>query len=220
MNKIFSILALLVAITFTACDAHIDIPERATKASHIVCQSGKVIPYESLTESDPPVAVVFYVNHEEDIPDEGYAVYLWDIRPEAFCDSIGAKQGTSADLSGYDGNANTFALYEKNEEIPSPLAERVFDMWAVGQSAYIPSVAQMQLLYNKRHIINPLIEKCGGTPIPTTDVDCWYWTSTEVKGQETAKAWLFSLVSGAILETPKIQAHKARPIITVNNIEY
>jgi hypothetical protein len=78
----------------------------------------------------------------------------------------------------------------------------------------------MQLLYQSGHIINPMIEKCGGTPLPTEEPNCWYWTSTEVKGQEAAKAWLFSLVSGALQETPKIQSHKARPIITVKNIEY
>ncbi|MDY5681501.1 MAG: DUF1566 domain-containing protein, partial [Prevotella sp.] len=43
------------------------------------------------------------------------------------------------------------------------------------------------------------------------------WTSTEVQGQETAKAWLYSLASGSIQETPKTQPHKIRPIITLNN---
>lgn len=219
MKKIFSILTIATSLALTACDDHIDVPERTTKASHVVCESGKVIPYESLNPSDPPIAVVFYVNRGEDIPDEGYAVYLWDISSETLCDSIGVKQGTSADLSGFDGNENTYALYS-NKEAPSPLAERVFAMWRYGQSAYIPSVAQMQLLYQSRHIINPMIEKCGGTPLPTEESNCWYWTSTEVKGQEAAKAWLFSLVSGALQETPKIQSHKARPIITVKNIEY
>ena len=28
--------------------------------------------------------------------------------------------------------------------------------------------------------------------------DCWCWTSTEVKGQQTAKAWLYSLGSGVV----------------------
>ena len=100
-------------------------------------------------------------------------------------------------------------------DVKSPLAERVFDMWRYGQSAYIPSVAQMRLLYHAKDIINPYILKCGGTPIPDEDDDCWYWTSTEVEGQATAKAWLYSLGSGAIQETPKWQPHKARPIITI-----
>ena len=107
-----------------------------------------------------------------------------------------------------------FALYGTTD-VKSPLAERVFDMWRYGQSAYIPSVAQMRLLYHAKDIINPYILKCGGTPIPDEDDDCWYWTSTEVEGQATAKAWLYSLGSGAIQETPKWQPHKARPIITI-----
>lgn len=86
-----------------------------------------------------------------------------------------------------------------------------------GQSAYVPSVAQMRLLYAERGIINPVIEKCGGDPLPTEADECWYWTSTEVEGQQTVKAWLYSTASGAMQETPKTQAHKVRPIITINN---
>jgi hypothetical protein len=75
----------------------------------------------------------------------------------------------------------------------------------------------MRLLYERRCLINPIIIKCGGDPIPDAPDECWYWTSTEVEGQETVKAWLFSLGSGALQETPKDQAHKARPIITLYN---
>ena len=96
------------------------------------------------------------------------------------------------------------------------MAEAVFDLWCYGQSAYVPSVAQMRLLYTIRETVNPVIEQCGGDLLPLTDGDCWYWTSTEVAEQETAKAWLYSMGSGAIQETPKTQAHKVRPIITIN----
>ena len=87
---------------------------------------------------------------------------------------------------------------------------------AVRQSAYVPSVAEMRLLYTMRKIINPVIEQCGGEPLPLDENDCWYWTSTEVEKQQTAKAWLYSMGSGAMQETPKVQAHKVRPIITIN----
>lgn len=97
------------------------------------------------------------------------------------------------------------------------MAESVFALWKYGQSAYVPSVAQMRLLYAARGIINPVIEKCGGDPLPTEANECWYWTSTEVEGQQTVKAWLYSTASGAMQETPKTQAHKVRPIITINN---
>ena len=74
----------------------------------------------------------------------------------------------------------------------------------------------MRLLYSAKSTVNPIIEECGGTPLPDTPDDCWYWTSTEVSGHQTAKAWLYSIGSGAMQETPKTQAHKARPIITLN----
>lgn len=216
MKKILSMMMAATAILFASCDDHKDFPDTAMKVGHILCTDGKVLPFEQYEQSGKTaIAVVFHINQNEDIEGNGYAVYLEDIAPEAFADSIGVAQGTSASLTAYDGNTNTFALYD-TREVSSPLAEKVFDLWRYGQSAYIPSVAQMRLLYQARDDINPYIVKCGGTPIPEDENDCWYWTSTEVKGQETAKSWLFSLGSGAIQETPKWQAHKARPIITLN----
>lgn len=207
---------MAMPMTFTACDEHKDFPDTAMKVGHVLCTDGHMIPFEQYEQSGKEaIAVVFHINRDEQIEGNGYAVYLNDIAPEAFCDSIGVEQGTSADLTAYDGNANTFALYD-TKEVSSPLAEKVFDLWRYGQSAYIPSVAQMRLLYQAREAVNPYIKQCGGTPIPEEEENCWYWTSTEVKGQETAKSWLFSLGSGAIQETPKWQSHKARPIITLN----
>lgn len=217
MKKILSILAVAATITLTACDGHQDFPDTAMKVGHVLCTDGSVMPFEDYEQSGrEAIAVVFHINQREDVEGDGYAVYLRDIASEAFCDSTGVEQGTSADLTALDGNTNTFALYD-TDEVSSPLAEKVFDLWGYGQSAYIPSVAQMRLLYEARNAVNPYIEKCGGTPIPDEEDDCWYWSSTEVKGQETAKAWLYSLGSGAVQETPKVQAHKARPVITIND---
>lgn len=107
-------------------------------------------------------------------------------------------------------------MYE-GKEVGSPLANSVFAIWVYGQSAYIPSVAQMRLLYAAKDIVNPYIVKCGGDPIPDNPDDCWYWTSTEVQDQDLVKAWLYSLSSGAMQETPKNASHKARAIISLNN---
>ena len=75
----------------------------------------------------------------------------------------------------------------------------------------------MRMLYAAKDLINPILKQCGGDPIPDNPDDCWYWTSTEVSGQELAKAWLYSLSSGSMQETPKTQTHKARAILTLNN---
>ena len=171
MKKLFSILAVAATVLLTACDEHQDFPDTAMKVTHILTTDGKVMPYETYEQScKQAIAVVFNVNQREEMEGNGYAVYLWDIAPEAFADSIGVEQDTSCDLTAYDGNKNTFALYGTTD-VKSPLAERVFDMWRYGQSAYIPSVAQMRLLYHAKDIINPYILKCGGTPIPDEDDD-------------------------------------------------
>lgn len=206
-----------VSTLLMSCDAHIEFRDTTMQPCHILCTDGKVVTLEQCeAQGKSPIGVVFYVNQSGSSEHEGtgYAVYLWDITPEMFADSLGTKQNTSASLTKYDGNSNTFAIYN-TRDMGSPLADAVFSIWQYGQSAYIPSVAQMQLLYQAKASVNAYIERCGGDPIPDEPDECWYWTSTEVSGQETAKAWLYSLSSGALQETPKDQAHKARPIITL-----
>ena len=189
---------LLITGALAACDAHIEESEETKYPVHVLCVDGTVIPYSEYEQSkEQAIAVVFHIGSDGETEGNGYAVYLWDMTPKAFADSLGVEQGTSADITAYDGNENTFALYE-TEETASPMAEAVFALWKYGQSAYVPS-------------------KCGGDPLPTEADECWYWTSTEVEGQQTVKAWLYSTASGAMQETPKTQAHKVRPIITINN---
>ena len=216
MKTILYFCLTALTVLLSSCDAHKDFPDMSMQPTHILCTDGKVVSLSDYRNSNKKaIAVVFYVNHDTDIEGNGYAVYLWDIDPVAFADSLNVSQGTSADLTAYDGNTNTFSIYSTSDT-GSPLADKVFDIWQYGQSAYIPSVAQMRLLYSAKSTVNPIIEECGGTPLPDTPDDCWYWTSTEVSGQQTAKAWLYSIGSGAMQETPKTQAHKARPIITLN----
>lgn len=208
---------LAIITLFVACDEHRDFPDTAMKPCHILCTDGKVLSVSDFRESEKqPIAVVFHINHDENTEGNGYAVYLWDLEPLAFADSIGVKQNTSADIAALDGFENTFALLDARET-SSPLAEKVFDLWRYGQSAYVPSVALMRLLYHAKEQINQNIKMCGGDTLSVEDDDCWYWTSTEVNEQQTAKAWLYSMGSGTIHDTPKIQAHKSRAIITLRD---
>ena len=217
MAYMVSLVMLMAGMT--GCDGHHEEPDESMKPCHILCIGGETMSYEEYAASGKEaIGVVFYVNHSEDMTGTGYAVYLHDLAAEAFADSLGVSQGTSADMTAYDGNENTFALYD-TQDVSSPVAMLVFDLWRYGQSAYVPSVAQMRLLYAAKEFVNPYLTACGGDPLPDDTDNCWYWTSTEVEGQETAKAWLYSTGSGAIQETPKIQAHKVRPIITLYNEE-
>lgn len=109
--RLFSLSAIVML--FVACDAHRDFPDTAMKPCHILCTDGKVLSVSDFKQSEKqPIAVVFHVNHDEAIEGNGYAVYLWDLAPEAFADSIGVNQRTSTDITALDGNENTFAIYE------------------------------------------------------------------------------------------------------------
>ena len=215
MKIIHYICAALMAVAFVSCDEHRDFPDTAMKTCDILCTDGKVVRFEDMqSQGKKPIAVVFHINQTDNMEGTGFAVYLWDIASAEFSDSIGVKQTTSANVTAYDGNSNTYAMYASGV---SPAADEVFNMWHYGQSAYIPSVAQMRLLYQAKNAVNSYIQRCGGDVISDNPDECWYWTSTEVKDQESAKAWLYSLASGALQETPKEQPHKIRPIITLYN---
>ena len=216
LNYIHAAVAIIgIAATLTSCDEHIEFPDTAMKTCDILCTDGEILRYDDVVSSGKtPIGVVFHVNQDGKTEGTGYAVYLWDIEQSAFCDSLGVKQNTSANPLTFDGNTNTHALYSSGL---SPAADSVFAIWQYGQSAYIPSVAQLQLLYASHNAVNNYISKCGGDVIPADPSECWYWSSTEVIGQESAKAWLFSLASGALQETPKNESHKIRPIITLYN---
>ena len=218
MRNYLGILTLSLLVVLTSCDAHRDFPDMSMKVGDVLCTDGQVMSLrECESLSKEAIAIVFHVNvsSDENISGKGYAVYLHDLRPEAFADSLGVAQGTSADISAYDGIRNTFAIFAAFG-CDSPMGQAVFDIWRYGQSAYIGSVAEMRLLYRAKPYINGVITALGGDPLPDAAGEAWYWTSTEVDGQQTAKAWLYSLGSRAVQETPKLQAHKIRPIVTLN----
>lgn len=216
MNKyLFSGLAIGLISVLSACDCNHDL-HPAISVGNLVCADGSIISASNVQNSPSmPVAVVFHVNENPDADGLGYAVWLNEMPPVALADSLGVSQNTSVSLQDFEGNANTYSMFIG--DVPSPAARQVFSMWSHGQSAYIPSMGQIRLLYKTREIINPIILKSGGDIIPLDDNACWYWTSTEVAGQEPYKAWLYSLGAGQGLETPKDENHKIRPIITITD---
>lgn len=206
-----------IGMAVTSCDGHHPEPDMGMKVGDVLCTDGQILPVEAWKRSGKEgIGIVFHVNTNSDIEGRGYAVYLNDLEPVAFADSIGVKQGTSADAYAMDGNANTYALMSQRN-VGSPMADAVFELWRYGQSAYIPSVAQLRLLKETRSRINAGLEVIGGESISDAPDGCWYWSSTEVADQETVKAWLYSLSQGAMQETPKTQNHKVRPIITIHD---
>ena len=135
------------------------------QVGNVVCSDGNILSIDKFRQSGKePIAIVFHVNRSPDADNLGYAVYIHDMEPLAFADSLGIDQGTSASLTDEDGNENTYSLFN-NDEVQSPIAIKSFDLWSYGQSAYIPSVRQLSFLFTVRHQINECITEVGGTPI-------------------------------------------------------
>lgn len=214
--KILYTSALLIASLFTMASCECDHePEMPFKVGWVVCTDGEVMPFcEFIKSHKVGTALVYYVNPDMESPIAGYAVYLNDTEAVKFANTLNEEQGTSADLLALDGNENTYAIYSARE-VGSELADMVFDMWTYGQSAYVPSVAQLRQVYDVKDYLNPRMEQIGGDILPDDPDECWYWSSTEVSGQKDAKSWLFSMQSDAIQETPKDQRHKVRAVITL-----
>lgn len=205
---------LMIGFSSCHCDHECE-PKAPFKVGHVLCTDGTVLSLCEYVKSTKQAAgIVFHVNESPDSAIMGYAVYINKNEPKAFADSCGVSQGTSASLSQLDGNTNTYAIY-KTQDVRSPMAELVFDLWRYGQSAYIPSVAELRLLRNNLDFVNERILAVGGDPISDDFSECWLWSSTEVEGQEADKAWLFSMNYGDIHETPKNQPHQVRPIVAI-----
>ena len=139
-----------MTMMLVSCDEHQDFPDTTSKVCDILCTDGKVVSQSQYDQGGKEaIAVVFYINHSEDVEGKGFAVYLWDIGPFAFADSLGVKQGTSTSETKMDGNQNTDNLLEC-KDMGSPMATAVFDMWKYRQSAYVP--IRFCALYRFRHL--------------------------------------------------------------------
>ena len=77
------------ALLCAACDAHFDVPDTAIRPGHVLCTDGTVMSYAAYEQSGKrAIAVLFDAGQREDAEGYGYAVYLWDIEPLAFADSL------------------------------------------------------------------------------------------------------------------------------------
>lgn len=225
------LLSVLLLCSLTSCDEHEPL-DLDIHPGYILCDDGRILsPSDFDAGSYTPVAVVFAPlteNHPV------LAVLLDEIPLVSFADTLAMDQNTSGDVAAYDGYSNTVALqttYLPRDSIVikdnkadarnyycSPLGNLAFRSHWFMQSDYIPSVAELGLLYMSLNTVNPMILHCGGTPIGTTPLGagCWYWSSTEVKENKVNQAWLFSMADGSRHKAPKTNAYRARLIVEYN----
>lgn len=211
---------LMIAITIfsTSCDNHEPIV-RDIHVGYVLCNDHScmdTVSYFNQTKRKA-VGVVF----AEKTDDHPALAVMFDELNGVFCDSVGMVNGTSTDITSFCGFKNTVAMYNSYSAETgkgSPLAMEMINFHANGQSDYLPSVAEQRLLASSSRVINPVLERLGGTPI-ALEGNCWYWTSTEVEDNPGVQAWLCSADNGRFLPTPKTQRHKARAIVEIYDPE-
>lgn len=222
MKKGIYYIVALIAICATSCDDHTPL-DMNLYPGFVLCDDHQAMSLEEYQNqsSRKAVGVIFAVANEKH---PTLAVMLDELPSIQFSDTLNYQQGTSSDKEAYDGFVNTTALqnsYDSKTGHGSPLADAAFRFHQFGQSDYIPSVAEFQLLVRALHVVNPVISAVGGTQI-MTDIrkgSCWYWTSTEVEENQGNQAWLCSSINGATIETPKDAANAARMICALNYME-
>lgn len=147
-------IGLLGMIALASCECDHEEELSAISELHVgsvVCADGTVLSEKRFEESGKEaMGIVFHVDSDNELGNLGYAVYIHDMEPLAFADTLGVDQETSGSLSEEDGNENTYLLFHC-EDVTSPMAIKVFDMWCYGQSAYVPSVRQLAYLFQNRY---------------------------------------------------------------------
>lgn len=233
-TKILSMtVCLLAAFGLCSCDEH-DPLDLDIHPGYILCDDGRVLSPDVFDEHvNVPVAVVFAPLTEKH---PVLAVLLDELDYVTFSDTL-VEQKTSGSVTDYDGYMNTVALQTSkiardtlSQQLTgkkwycSDLGLSAFRSHYFAQSDYVPSVSELGLLFLSLSTVNPVIERCGGTPVRTSPEGggCWYWSSTEVAENKPNQAWLFSMADGSRHRTPKTNGYRARLIVEYNplNIEY
>lgn len=211
------ILSLLISSAMVSCDEHEAI-DNGVYVGHILCNDHSTMSVEDYLAQDrlKAVAVVFAVANESH---PTLAVLLEDNPPMQFADSLGMSLGCSSDIGAYNGFSNTSNMQNAHDAktgYGSPIADYVFRSHEYGQSDYIPSVAEIRKLAASLPVVNPVLERVGGDPISTSGSRGWYWTSTTVSANPQSQAWLCSMSTGGIQETPQDEYHVSRGIVALN----
>ena len=221
------------ALFFSSCDEH-DPLDLDIHPGYILCDDGRVLSPEAFDESSNVPVAVFFAPLTDKHP--ALAVLLDELSYISFADTL-FEQKTSGSVADYDGYLNTIALQSSKLARDSVSQRRSGKRWYCSdlglsafcshyfsQSDYVPSVAELGLLYLSLPVVNPVIERCGGQPVSTVPeyAGCWYWSSTEVAENTPNQAWLFSMADGSRHRTPKTNRYSARLIVEYNplNIEY
>lgn len=207
----------LLCFLLCSCDEH-EPMDSNIHPGFVLCDGHQVVTLDAYRQDASLKAVgVVFAGATNDHP--VLAVLLDELYPIEYADTLGLDFKTSGSVTDFDGYANSVAMRNgASKGYGSPLGEAVFDSHRFGQSDYVPSYAEARLLYQSLSVVNDVIREVGGTPVSTdsSDGSCWYWTSTEDNDDRGNRAWLCSMASGGLQQTPKTEAHPARIIVALN----
>lgn len=195
-----------------ACDDHVPV-DTTIHVGDVLMDDGTVRSYQSFKShqgSRVAVAVIFTPVS----PSHPALAVLLRSAACTFADTLGTALGTSCDVTAYDGYRNTTAM--QHSGMSRELASPSFDSHHYLQSDFIPSVAELSLLYQSLPVVNPILAQLGGEEISTTPPNCWLWSSTEVEGNQENQAWLVSMSDGSSIRAPKTNRYLARRIVDYN----
>ena len=212
-----AVIAFLTILFVTSCDEH-DAIDNGIHVGYVLCNDHSTMSVDKYLAQDRLTAVaVIFAEATEQHPT--LAVMLEDNPALQYTDSLGMELGTSSSETAYDGFQNTSNMqnaYDAKSRHGSPLADYVYRSHKYGQSDYIPSVAEIRKLVISIPAVNKAIERIGGTPISTEGKNGWYWTSTSVESNPQSQAWLCSMSTGGIIETPQDEYPVSRGIVALN----
>lgn len=168
-NYLFCVMA--ASILITSCDEHEqeDLSWHSWQPGMVYCANGEVTDFDKcMADGNTPKAVIFYIDDTGEIPGKAYAVSLHDNWQEAFSDpdTIYVAQGTSADITAYDGEENTTAL--RYGKIESPMATAVSDkyfipLWERCSSSIWPGTLSISPFSSVGVTFSPSMRRVAGT---------------------------------------------------------
>lgn len=214
MDKIrFLLFSFVITAVLAACDEHEkEYIDSNLYVGQVVLDNGKVVNLADFDKDNMKALAVIYAVDNNGTRFEGraYAVLLKELTPKMFSDSLNLSLKTSTDMTAYKGFDNTFNMYDSG---CSPLAVSVMYRLPYFQSAFIPSLQEMRMMYETKKAVNPVLQALGGDTFPEEASECYYWTSTEVANHEGYQAYTYSMSGGQPLPAFKTMEYPARPVI-------
>ena len=140
---------------------------------------------------------------------------LWDIAPRAFADSPRHRTRHIVRHHGlwWQWEYIRTVWYTRNGFANGRSG---FDHGGTGKVPMYRPWQKMRLLYTMRKIINPVIEQCGGEPLPLDETTVGTGHPQKSKSNRQPRHGSIPWGAAQCKKHLKVQAHRVRPIITIN----